>query len=184
MTMVAGFSRRSLLVGAACLAAARAGRAHTPYRQWDVYRRRHLLVGTCRADPESYPLGQRLVSMLVSSLPESKARVTRAPDQKRLASLLTTEQLELVLFTMDEAVALEGGKAPFTDYGPYPLRLVFEVEGYALVCGEAFPARHAWLVTEALADHLPVPDDLVASKKLAVHEGTRAFLSGEPQPEG
>jgi hypothetical protein len=115
---VTGLSRRSLLVGAACLVAARAGRAHTPYRQWEVYRRKHLLVGTCRADPESYPLGKRLVSILVSGLPESKARVTRAPDQKRLASLLTTEQLELVLFTVDEAVALEDGKAPFTEYGP------------------------------------------------------------------
>jgi hypothetical protein len=143
--MVTGLSRRALLVGAACLVAARAGRAHTPYRQWEVYRRKHLLVGTCRADPESYPLGKRLVSMLVSGLPESKARVTRAPDQKRLASLLTTEQLELVLFTVDEAVALEGGKAPFTDYGPYPLRLVFEVEGYALVCGETSrPATPGW----------------------------------------
>jgi hypothetical protein len=184
VTMFTGPSRRALLVGAACLVAARAGRAHTPYRQWDVYRRKHLLVGTCRADPDSYPLGQRLVSMLVSGLPESKARVTRAPDQKRLASLLTTDQLELVLFTLDEAVALEGGKPPFSDYGPYPLRLVYEVEGYALVCGEAFPARHAWLVTGALADHLPMPDDLVASERLTVHEGTRAFLSGEPQPEG
>jgi hypothetical protein len=182
--MVTGLSRRALLVGAACLVGARAGRAHTPYRQWDVYRRKHLLVGTCRADPESYPLGKRLVSMLVSGLPESKARVTRAPDQKRLASLLTTDQLELVLFTRDEAVALEGGLAPFSDYGPYPLRLVFEVAGHVLVCGDGFPGRHAWLVTEALAHHLPVPDDLVASRTLAVHEGTRAFLSGEPEPEG
>jgi hypothetical protein len=184
VTMFAGLSRRALLVGAACLVAARAGRAHTPYRQWEVYRRKHLLVGTCRADPESYPLGKRLVSMLVSGLPESKARITRAPDQKRLASLLTTDQLELVLFTVDEAVALDGGKAPFTDYGPYPLRLVFGVDGYALVCGETFPARHAWLVTEALAEHLPLPKSLLAAERLSLHEGTRAFLSGEPQPEG
>jgi hypothetical protein len=184
VTMFAGLSRRALLVGTACLVAARAGRAHTPYRQWEVYRRKHLLVGTCRADPESYPLGKRLVSMLVSGLPESKARITRAPDQKRLASLLTTDQLELVLFTVDEAVALDGGKAPFTDYGPYPLRLVFEVDGYALVCGETFPARHAWLVTETLAEHLPLPKSLLAAERLSLHEGTRAFLSGEPQPEG
>jgi hypothetical protein len=183
--MAAGLSRRTLLAGAACLLAARAGRAHTPYRQWDVYRRKHLLIGTCRADPQSYPLGQRLVSILAVGLPDSKARVTRAPNQMRLASLLTTGQLDLVVFEFGEAVALAGGNAPFAEFGPYPVRLVFEVDGYALVCGDEFPARHAWLVTRTLADQLPVSKSLTAShaSELAVHAGSRTFLAGGPQPE-
>ena len=183
--MFAGVSRRTLLVGAAGMLMAHAGRAHTPYRQWDVYRRKHLLIGTCRADPESYPLGKRLAAILAWSLPDSKARVTRAPDQMRLASLLTTGQLQLVLLQIGEAVALAGGDAPFAEFGPYPLRLVFELDGYALVCGDEFPPRHAWLVTWALADLLSDPQSLVVSgePQLALHEGSRAYLAGLPQPD-
>lgn len=183
--MMAGVSRRTMLVGAAGMLMARAGRAHTPYRQWDVYRRKHLLIGTCRADPGSYPLGKRLVAILAASLPDSKARVTRAPDQLRLASLLTTGQLQLVLLQIGEAVALAGGNAPFAEFGPNPLRLVFALEGYALLCGEEFPARHAWLVTWALADLLPDPKSLVATGEpgLALHEGSRTYFAGGPQPD-
>lgn len=179
--MFSGISRRTLLLGAAGMLMVQAAPAHTPYKQWDVYRRKHLLIGTCRADPESYPLGKRLVGILAAGLPDSKARVTRAPNQERLASLLTTEQLDLVLFSFGEAAALADGKEPFTDYGPFPLRLVFAIEDYALVCGETFPARHAWLVTQTLADELPVPDS--DQPRLDLHEGSRAFLAGEPQPD-
>jgi hypothetical protein len=182
--MRTGPSRRALLVGAACLLAAPPAGAHTPYRQWQVYRRKHLLIGTCRADPESYPLGQRLVAMLASGLPESKARVTRAPDQRRLASLLTTEQLELVLLRFGEGVALARGKAPFAEFGPYAVRLVFEAEGYALVCGKDFPGRHAWLVTRTLAGQLPITGGLAdGDAGLVVHEGSQAFLAGKPEPD-
>ena len=183
--MLEGFSRRTMLAGAAALVAARPAFAHTPYRQWAVYRRKHLLIGTCRADPESYPLGKRLVSILAANLPDSKARVTRAPDQQRLASLITTEQLDLVLLRYEEAVALAAGKAPFGEFEPYPLRLVFEVDEHALVCGENFPDRHGWLVTRALAERLPVSASLASleARELAVNDGSRAFLAGKAQPE-
>jgi hypothetical protein len=183
--MPAWLSRRILLVGAGCLLVGRAAGAHTPYKQWDVYRRKHLLIGTCRADPESYPLGKRLVAILASNLPDSKARVARAPNQHRLASLLTTHQLEPVVFTLGEAAALAAGDEPFAEFGPFPLRLLFEVDGYGLVCSEEFPAHHAWLVTGALAEGLPVSRSLRTSdeQRIAVHQGSRAFLAGEPQPD-
>lgn len=183
--MLADVSRRTLLAGLSCLLVGRAAVAHTPYKQWQVYRRRYLLVGTCRADPQSYPLGKRLVATIAWSLPESNARVTRAPDQMRLASLITTGQLQLILLQISEAVALAGGNAPFSEFGPYPLRLVFELDGYALVSGDEFPARHAWLVTWALADLLADSKSLLASgqPELAVHEGSQAYLDGRPQPD-
>jgi len=88
------------------------------------------------------------------------------------------------LLQFEEAVALTGGHAPFEEFGPYPLRLVFEVEGFALVCSEEFPARHAWLVTRALAKHLPVSRRLAAldDPELVVHDGSRTFIAGGPEP--
>ena len=79
------------LVATAWLAAS----GHTPYRQWQVYRQKHLLIGTSKADAPTYPLGQKIAEVLATHLPESSARVTRGPDPWRLASLLTTGQLEM-----------------------------------------------------------------------------------------
>ena len=55
-----------------------AARADMPCRQWVVYRRKHLLVGTTRANPEGYRLGNELAATLVTELPSSRARLTRA----------------------------------------------------------------------------------------------------------
>jgi len=76
---------------------------HTPYRQWTVYRQRHLVIGTCRADAPTYPLGKKIAATLATYLPESEARVSRAPDQWRLASLISTEQMQVILLSRADA---------------------------------------------------------------------------------
>ena len=91
--------------------------AHTPYGQWQVYRQRHLMIGTSKAGPPSYQIGQRIVGVLVTHLPESSARVTRGPDAWRLASLLTSRQIEVVLLTTAELAALRDGSTPFEAFG-------------------------------------------------------------------
>jgi hypothetical protein len=53
---------RSTLIGGAWLLAS----AHTPYRQWQVYRRRHLLIGCSRTDAPTYPLAQKIVEVLAA----------------------------------------------------------------------------------------------------------------------
>lgn len=161
------------------------GSAHTPFQQWVVYRRKHLLVGTCRTDPAGYELGKRLVALLERELPEAKARVTRAPDQERLASLLTTGQLSTILLRPGEARALRAGEASFGDYGPFALVALAAVEDHRLVSAEDFPAHHAWLLARALfssqADRLT--RTLLDDGHLPLHSGAQAFLTGEPMPD-
>jgi hypothetical protein len=178
-------SRRFALAGALALLAQRSAIGHTPYKQWDVYRRKHLLIGTCRADPESYPLGKRLVAIIADAIPESHARVTRARDQRRLASLITTGQLELIVLRLDEAARLARGEEPFAEFGPFPLHLLFAVGDRALVCREDFPDRHAWLVSRALGEGHPAAPELAAAVRepLPLHPGARAYLAGEPTPQ-
>ncbi len=178
------FDRRRLLkTGAAAGALALAG-GHTPYRQWAVYRRKHLLIGTCRADAPTYALGKRIVAALETRLPESRARVTRARDQQRLASLMTTGQLPIVLFSSDDAMRLRDGAPPFEAFGPTALAALFRFADHWLICRPDFPDRHAWLVARALSasvaeftDATPA-DDTVAP----VHPGARAFADGGPEP--
>ena len=132
-----GFLAKIILgmVSAVCFHAAR---AHTPYRQWAVYRKKHLIIGTCRADAKSYPFGRQLALLLSRELPESKARVARAPNQQRLASLITTGQLEVILLTHDEGQQLYTGAPPFEDYGPFGVQVLYS-NSTATCCLAAIP---------------------------------------------
>jgi hypothetical protein len=164
--------------------------AHTPYGQWQVYRRRHLMIGTSRADAPTYPLGQRVAEVLATHLPESSARVTRGPDAWRLASLITSGQIEVILLSADHVLALRDGQAPFEAFGATRLCSLFvfgDLGGdHWLVCRPDFPDRHAYLVVETLATHGDpslggrTPD--LATSPVPIHPGVLAYLRGDPLP--
>ena len=160
---------------------------HTPYQQWTVYRQRHLLILTDRSDPPSYPLGKRLAALLAAHLPASRARVTRAPHTERIASLISSKQLDVALMLPSDAVALAAGRPPFKAYGPVALRTLVEVAGYLLVCREDFPARHAYAVTRTLdlhRDELPEAAAATAAPPVVpMHVGALAYFDGAPPPE-
>jgi TRAP-type uncharacterized transport system substrate-binding protein len=159
---------------------------HTPYRQWQVYRRRHLLIGTSKADAPTYPLGQSIAEVLAAHLPESSARVTRGPDPWRLASLLTTGQLEVALLSSVDVAALRDGRAPFAAFGPTDLNALFAFGDYFLVCRPDFPAHHAYQVVQTLADNAALIAGARAldasASPIAIHHGARAYAMGEPMP--
>jgi TRAP-type uncharacterized transport system substrate-binding protein len=164
------------------------GTGHTPYRQWVVYRKRHLLILTSRTDALSYPLGKRVAEILNTHLPASQARVTRAPHTERLASLISTKQLDVALLTRHHAMALLDGQPPFVDYGPVPLRTIVGMGDYLLVCRDDFAAQHAYLVAKTLSLHgaeLPVRQDTVPGTEPVVplHPGALAYFQGRPLPE-
>ncbi|MGH6924519.1 MAG: hypothetical protein ACRED5_12345 [Propylenella sp.] len=158
---------------------------HTPYRQWVVYRRKHLLIGCHRADPRTYELAQRAVLQLVQHLPSSRARVARAPNAGRLASLLGTEQMEVAILSPADAAAMVSGAGGFEPYGPIALRLLTPIADRLLVSRAEFPARHAWLVAGALVGTplalAPAPE---IDHGVPWHVGSRAFLNDEPEPSG
>ena len=76
--------RRALLAaalgGALLLVPGRALLAHTPYRQWKVYRQRHLMIGASREDAATYPKAKEIQGFLEEHLPEASARVAPGPD--------------------------------------------------------------------------------------------------------
>jgi len=183
------FQRRSFISGMLLCALAgwvRPISAHTPYQQWVVYRKKHLIIGTCRSDQDSYPFGKSIAELLLEELPESKARAARAPSQQRLASLLTTEQLNLILLTHKEATQLHKGQAPFKEYGPYDVKTVYPLGHYLLVSGSSFPNYHAWLVAQTLSKKYKTPASYEARElPVPIHPGLQAHLVGEviaPEP--
>ena len=164
---------------------------HTPYRQWEVYRKRHLIILTTRTDSSSYQLGKRVAEILATQLPESKARVTRAPHLERIGSLISTKQLDVALLSRHAAAALLAGQPPFVEYGPVPLRTIIGLGKYLLVCRDDFPARHAYLVAKTLGTHRAALPASVRSQPPSVpepnpivpmHPGALAYFAGLPLP--
>ena len=156
---------------------------HTPYGQWVVYRKKHLLIGCHKADPQTYDLAKRVVTLLGEHLPAAKSRVARAPDAGRLASLLGTAQMEVATLSSSDAAGMLQGTGRFAAYGAIALRVLTPVDGRILVARADFPARHAWLVTGALvgsdlAPALEQPGD----PGIPWHPGSLAFLEGRPEP--
>lgn len=178
--------RRRLLRATLLGAAWWCGAGHTPYRQWRVYRQKHLLIGSSRADPASYDLARQVAGVLVRELPDSRARSSRAPDQRRIASLLASDQWQVAVLLRDDALDLARGSGMFEPVGPVPLSVLFAMDEHLLVSRPDFPGRHAWLVVQVLAEHanemagarpLDGPVDIIP-----LHPGALAHARGEEPP--
>lgn len=170
------------LAGAAWLLAG----GHTPYAQWTVYRRRFLLIGTSKADPPSYPLGRQIAEVIAEALPKSRARPSRAPDQWRLASLITTDQMDVILLSRKDAAALADGKEPFNDFGPVALRCLYTFGDHLLLSRPDFPDRHAYLLAQSLDEHggdIPGAEPARPMEgPVAIHAGALAYANAMPLP--
>jgi hypothetical protein len=177
-------NRRNFLLGALALAAgAKPALAHTPYGQWVVYRKKHLLVGAHRADPRTYDLAKELAALLLEHLPESRSRVARAPTAERIASLIGTEQLDIAVLARADAAGMLRGSGRFRPYGAIALQLLAELGPHQLVAHERFPMRHAWLVAGAVHPSF-IGNAQIADAGLDWHPGALAFIRGEPEPDG
>jgi len=186
------FFLKRAVKGTAAATAALLVSAHTPYRQWVVYRKRHLLVLCCREDPRSYGLAKDVAALLAEYLPASKARVTRAPYHERFASLIKTNQLDVGIIARDLVPALLAGEPPFAEVGPTPARALYVLGDHLLISRTGFPARHAYQVVDTLdANHALLPDGVRAPADAvlgladgpAPHAGVVAYLEGAAVPE-
>lgn len=156
--------------------------AHTPYRQWDIFRRRYLQLLTSRSDLIGDAAGDEWVALLVRRLPLSRAMVSRARDMTRVASLLKTDQARLAVLSYDDAQLIAGGLPPYQDFAPMPLQVLLDNGQHLLVARDNLPLHHAYAIVSALLEegerlNLTVPLD--GAFGMAVHPGARAVALGE-----
>ena len=142
------FVRLLGLAGAAC-----GMMGHSPYRQWQVYRKSRLIIVTSAADPASYPLGETVATLLVRHLPETRALVTRAGDSLEIVKLLASNQLDLAILTAPEARDAAEGRGRFASEGAVPLRALAVLGSYLFVSREDFPLATAQAVAGVLIEH-------------------------------
>ena len=123
---------------------------HTPFPQWKVYRQRHLFIAVDRTDATAHDLGHVLTEILDRDLPEAEAKVTRAVNAVGVASLMSTEQLDVALMRKTDAVAWVQGAAAFQAIEPVSLRTLVDLGDYLLLCRADFPDRHAAVLAHTL----------------------------------
>ena len=179
--------RRALLAaalgGAVVLVPGGALLAHTPYRQWKVYRQRHLMIGASREDAATYPKAKEIQGFLEKHLPEASARVARARTRRRLSDLLATDQIRIALLSVEDAVALRNGRPPFRS--PVAVRTLWRFGGHAMIVRPSFPAAHAWTLARTFEEHgaaLAGSSPTPAHPEIPLHEGVRIALGGGPMP--
>jgi hypothetical protein len=179
--------RQVAKLAAAAVAAVVVG-AHTPYGQWTVYRLRNLFIVASGTDAQAANLARALAEGLSRELPESHARMTRATDSVRIASLLATEQLDVAVVSRVEAALMLAGTGVYRAVGPVQLRAISSLGEHVLVTVERFAARHAYLIAAAvehLRAGLPIDSANASAHPLPVpnHPGAALFYNGNPLPD-
>jgi TRAP-type uncharacterized transport system substrate-binding protein len=145
--------RRQVLRIAAAAGAWLALSGHSPYRQWDVYRKVRLVILVSAAQPEAVKLGGAVAALYAKRLPQSRATIARARDTNDLARLVASKQLEIALMSEPDAHALLMGEAPFADNGKVALRSLAQLGDYVMVCRDDLPDASAYMLVEATVDH-------------------------------
>ena len=156
--------------------------AHTPYAQWDIFRKRNLQILTSHADLPGDEVGEDWVAVLREKLPLSRAMVSRAHDFPRVAALLKTNQSKLAVLSYMHARLIFTGSPPFEDYAPLPLEVLVDDGKYLLVTRPDLPLHHGFLIATTLmseAGKLHLVDPGKGKFGMPVHAGARAYLNGE-----
>jgi len=162
--------------------------AHTPYRFWDVFRKRNMVILTSHADYTGDDTGDIWVATLRQNLPLSRALVSLTQDLGRMASLLKTDQVKMAVLSHEDARKMFTGEAPFENFKPLVLQILADNGQYFLVTRPDLPLYHGYLVVSALmeaADSLKLVNPGSVQFGMVVHEGAQTFYKGdklEPPP--
>ena len=139
---------------------------HSPYRQWQAYRKSRLIIATSAADAGSHQLGEAIAALLARELPDSRALAARASDAREIVKLLASDQLEVAVLTAGEAGDVEAGRGPVAVDSALPLRTLAVLGSYVLVARADFPDAKAEPIARTLAERWrpPRPFEEVASR--------------------
>lgn len=162
---------------------------HSPYRQWDVYRKVRLVVLVNAEDAVSVQLGQEIAGLLAVHLPESRAMMARARAINDLVRLLASKQLDTALMREEDAFAAFGGSGRFADNGKVPLRALAQFGSYLFVCRDDLPKPNGYQIAETIAEQWRAIDaKLVAgasgpkplsSMRIPIHSGALEYYEDD-----
>ena len=170
-----------VLVGAAAMLLT----GHSPYRQWFVYRARHLIVVTDELRPEAFALASAVASAIAARWPETKAVAAAAKSPLEVVKLLDSGQLDVGLVPAAVAAQALHGQGGFEGRGEVPLRAVAALGDDLLVVLASFPRQRAHDIAQALVESrtgsgLGKKTSLRGPATIPLHPGALAYYQGAP----
>jgi TRAP-type uncharacterized transport system substrate-binding protein len=184
-------NRRTLLRLAAASGSWLLLTGHSPYRQWEVYRKVRLIVLVNAEEAASVQLGQAIAALLAKHLPESKAMMARARDINDVVRLLASKQLDTALLREEDAAAAFMGIDRFADNGKVPLRALAQCGAYVFVCRDDLPRSNGYQIAETIAERWKEIDSRlvngspsprpISSMRIPIHSGAFAYYEDHPQ---
>ena len=142
------------------------------------------MIGASREDPATYPKAKEIQAFLEEHLPEASARVARARTRRRLADLLATDQIRIILLSVEDAAALDRGRPPFPS--PLSVRTLWRFGDHLMVVRPSFPPAHAWMLARIFAGRGATLTESSLTPAHAgippLHEGVRIARDGGPMP--
>jgi TRAP-type uncharacterized transport system substrate-binding protein len=167
---------------------------HSPYRQWEVYRKVRLIVVANAEDGASVRLGQAIAGLLAKHLPDSRAMMARARDINDLVRLVATKQLDTALMREEDAWMAFRGTGRFADNGNVPLRTLAQCDAYFFVCRDDLPNAIAYQVAETLSEQwtevgAAAPNGArgprpASAARIPLHPGALEYYEDHPQQGG
>jgi hypothetical protein len=174
--------RRSLLL-AFLFGLPELANAHSPWGQYQVYRKKHLLILSTREDIPSYPYSKKLVDTLNATVPTANARPARAIDLDRVYDLLRTDQFQFALLSNVNVDMMINASGRFAGRPKVDLRTVFRFGELRFVVRGDFPENLVAIVTHGIVEALPVFRDAVSLETLKadrnLHPGALMALQKE-----
>ncbi len=169
--------RRSFLASILFVLSPAIAIAHSPWGQYAVYRKKHLLVLSTRDDEGTYPFSKLLVNAINNTAPEAKARPARAKDLNRAYDLLRTDQFQFALLSRTNVNAMRSATGPYSGGERVDLKTIYCFEELEFVVRADFPANLVAIVTHAVLSNLEtLPGALAPSEVLGyvtLHSGAR-----------
>jgi len=170
---------RLLLAGGAALLLM----GHSPYRQWYVFRAKHLIVVTDDANPKAFPLAEEVAAAIAARLPESKPMAAKAKTPSDVVKLLRSHQLKLGLLPVDDALEAFQQRGKFSQDEPVALRTLAVLGTYLLVALEDYPRDKAQQIAKTLSEHpgsWSSPEKSLAQNKSPIpfHPGAQDYYEG------
>lgn len=180
---------RRLLALALLGAAAALLPGHSPYRQWYVYRAKHLLVVTDDARPGALDTASTIASAIAARWPDTKASPAAARSPAEVVKLLRSGQLQVGLLPAAEASEALEGRGRFAQDGKLPLRALAVVGGDVLVVLESFAPARAHAIAQALVESraggpLAKKGSLRGPAPIPFHPGALDYYQGKTGPKG
>ena len=128
--------------------------AHSPWSRYVVYRQKHLLIMSSRADPDSYLYSELLIKAINREEPSAAARPARAQDLNRCYDLVATDQMQFMLLPRSVTTEMLGGQGGFADKDPLPVKVLYEFGDLTLSVRNDVDANIVRTITFAILEQL------------------------------